>query len=116
MPPDRVQSDVAVLGKVLGDYRREFVGFAVACLLAGPAVAVADPSVQSLKLDRTAQVGRQVNVQVRAVDARSAVNGMVVSFGRSEAPFGLSACRAAGSAGRAPGAPFAPGSRVRLTA
>jgi uncharacterized protein YkwD len=86
-------------------------------LASAPAFAQVEPTLRILdvRLGKPAVVGRDTSLIVDAVDSRAAVNGMVVSFGRGSV-FGISACRPPDSSGRLPAAPFAPGSRVRLTA
>jgi uncharacterized protein YkwD len=81
---------------------------------AGPALGA--PRVVSAGFDRATVVGRDLNLSVRAVDPGRPVSGMTVSFGNPPQVFALSACRPAGSDGRAPGGPFAPGAPVTLRA
>jgi len=88
---------------------------ACAALLCAPASAGAAPEILSVKLGRPATVGSTVDFDVRATDRSAPVTSLVASFGGGEAPSGLSACRLPGSSGRAPGAPFRPGSPIRLS-
>ena len=78
--------------------------------------ALGAPRVVSAGFDRATVVGRDLNLSVRAVDPAKPLNGMNVAFGKPAEIFGLSACRPAGSDGRAPGGPFARGARVSLFA
>jgi uncharacterized protein YkwD len=91
------------------------VGLAWIALTAAAAPAEAAPRLLSLRLDRPAVGGRPLAVGVRAADSAAPLSGAVVSFGRGEGAFGLSACRAPSSSGRKPRGPFAPGSAVRLS-
>ena len=83
-------------------------------LSAAPALGA--PRVVSAGFDRPTVVGRDLNLFVRAVDPGRPVSGMSVAFGKPAQIFALSACRPAGSDGRAPGGPFAPGAPVTLRA
>ena len=89
---------------------------ATAALLLSAGSALGAPRVVSAGFDRATVVGRDLNLSVRAVDSGRPVNGMTVSFGNPAQVFALSACRPAGSDGRAPGGPFAPGAPVTLRA
>ena len=89
---------------------------ATAALLMSAGSALGAPRVVSAGFDRATVVERDLNLSVRAVDPGRPVNGMTVSFGNLAQVFALSACRPAGSDGRAPGGPFAPGAPVTLRA
>ncbi len=71
--------------------------------------------LERVKLRSPAVVGREVALEVDAVDALAPVSGMVAQFGNRRSVFGTSACQAADSSGLLPTGPFAPGARVRLT-
>jgi uncharacterized protein YkwD len=77
--------------------------------------AQAAPSVNSVRLDRGAVVNRPIELRVRGSDPAAAVGTLVTRFGGG-GQFGLSACLPPDSQGRPAGGPFAPGSRVTLSA
>ena len=88
-----------------------------ACLavgLIGAGTAEAAPRVTGVSLDRSAVTGREVKLRIRAVDPKTPVNGLVVTFGRPSESVGSSACRSTDSRGRAPGRPFTAGTPVTL--
>jgi uncharacterized protein YkwD len=88
---------------------------AVLAFLLAATGAHAAPRVNSVKLDRGAVVNRPVELRVRATDPGAPVGALVVSFG-GDGRFGSSACIPPDSEGRLAGPPFAPGSRVTLSA
>jgi uncharacterized protein YkwD len=84
-------------------------------LLAVAPGASAQSAPEILRSDflRPVKVDRASTLQVRAVDRRAPVGGVLVAFGGGEGLFGLSACRAT-STGRGVGAPFTAGDGVRF--
>ena len=97
--------------------RKILAGIAAATPLAlSAAPALGAPRIISAGFDRSTVVGRDLNLSVRAVDPGKPVSGMSVAFGKPAEVFALSACRPAGSNGRVPGGPFAPGAPVTLRA
>lgn len=89
-------------------------------LLASPAHSVpaqADVLTRVIKVDleAPATTGRDVDLNVAAVNDQAPVNGVVMSFGNARDAFAISACQAQDQLAGALGMPFAPGSRSRLS-
>jgi uncharacterized protein YkwD len=72
------------------------------------------PQLLSVQVHQPGKDERESTVRVRAVDQTDSVSGVAVRFSDGEA-FGISACRAPDSAGRPPGPPFTPGSKVTFS-
>ncbi len=85
-------------------------------LVPAGARAQAGPTFEHLGLSGPAVVGKDVDLNVDAIDRTAPVSGLVVNFGGKGEVFGISACQPPDSTGALPGGPFAAGARSRMTA
>jgi len=87
-----------------------------AALALVPSATEAAPVLERVKLTSPPVVGKRVDVRVVARDPGAPVSGLVVRVRGRGQVFGSGGCRVSDPTGRPPGAPFTPGSSVRLTA
>jgi uncharacterized protein YkwD len=72
------------------------------------------PQILSVNTQQPKAPGQESSVRVRAVDQGAPISGVAAVFPDGEA-FGISACRAPDSAGRPPGPPFTPATKVTFS-
>jgi uncharacterized protein YkwD len=81
---------------------------------AQPPVPPSAPQILSVNVEQPKAPGQESSVRVRAVDQGAPISGIAAVFPNGES-FGISACRAPDSAGRPPGPPFTPGTKVTFS-